>query len=902
MKTKISFAILILTLILAPTLAQAQNWTTVTATNITDLNQQKLAAGQLCFLATDRNDNPISIGIGGGGQLLRRAFCSAVSNGAVSGLSVPNPANTAPAGVNYRVTVNDTSVGKEVLRYTQVVFAGTNFNFDGYAPTGAALLVPLGNTVNGNLNVNGNLSITGALATSAFGNISATAYNNVVEADTQTGSDACAQIAAAIAALPATGGTVDARGIQAAQACAANPFASSAKPVQLLLGGVTITTSACWALPSDTVIVGAGRGISTLKLANGVNSCFVISNLHPSTGDNHIAVTGLTIDGNMLNQSPTGSQRTGCVFFERTQYFWIENNELLNCYNFSVEALGQSQYGWVRSNRIDGTLQGSGVLFGTGPLSTDSTGLISEAYDMWAEDNWIGNTQADCLFTTGSNTLSAYGTARIHFKNNTLFNCGDVSIEIGDSSRDSEAMGNIIQMPPAVSISGTISRSSNVVTATFTCTWSSDLSCLTAFMAGAAFRIAGVTDGTFNGSFTVLTVNYLTNTLTWAQVAGNASSSGGTAIRTGNQALLSRSSLNTDFKGNVVNGTGSASDNGCEMTWHNIGGTNPDNAPKTENISWDDICNAMGGTAFKIVADTAGSVTQVKHASKFDGTVGNDYIMATNQLNVRLMSGGYFTAGSAFAGASFNQSNDLNFEPGSGQFEHMFRNMGISNNGSTFMPSAPVHVQTGGNFADILTEATVDANEGMCQKNAAPQQWCEGVRQDQSEAYCIRDITSGVTTFCQAKSTGNISLLTGKFTNYNNLAVVGEGLTSIRAFTSQRAETGVDANVITLTPPATAGTYRLNFVLSVSAANAATLGWTATWKDSNGNAAAPTNLSLFQNGTAASALTFTTSAAGTYQGSAVIDIDSSATNIVIKLTFTGTSFSGKATAAIERMN
>src|SRR5581483_10201094 len=448
MKNKISwtFAAFVLALTL-PALAQAQNWTTITATNITDLNQQKLAAGQLCFLATDQNDNPISIKIGGGGQLLRRAFCATVANGAVSGFSVPNPANTAPAGTNYRVTVNDTSVGKEVLRYTQVAFTGANFNFDAYAPTGAAPLIPLGNTVNGNLNVNGNLSITGAFATSTFGDISATSYNNVIEADTQTGSDACAQIAAAIAALPATGGTVDARGIQGAQTCAANPFASSAKPVQLLLGGITITTSACWALPSDTVIVGAERGISTLKLANGVNSCFVISNLHPSTGDNHIAVTGLTIDGNMLNQSPSGSQRTGCVFFERTQYFWIENNELLNCYDFSVEALGQSQYGWVRSNRIDGTLQGSGILFGTGPLSTDSTGAISEAYDMWAEDNWVGNTQADCMFTTGSNTAAAYGPARIHFKNNTLYNWGDVSIEIGDSSRDSEAVGNIIQMP-----------------------------------------------------------------------------------------------------------------------------------------------------------------------------------------------------------------------------------------------------------------------------------------------------------------------------------------------------------------------------------------------------------------------------------------------------------------------
>src|SRR5690242_19838716 len=93
--------------------AQAQNWTTVTATNITDLNQQKLAAGQLCFLATDQNDNPIAIQIGGGGQLLRRQYCSPVSSGAVTTFTVPNPATTAPSGVYYRVNVKDSSTGQE---------------------------------------------------------------------------------------------------------------------------------------------------------------------------------------------------------------------------------------------------------------------------------------------------------------------------------------------------------------------------------------------------------------------------------------------------------------------------------------------------------------------------------------------------------------------------------------------------------------------------------------------------------------------------------------------------------------------------------------------------------------------------------------------------------------------
>ena len=155
------------------TIAAAQNWTTVSATNITDLNQQKLAVGQLCFLGTDQNDTPISFSVGGGGQVLKRAFCAAISNGAVSSFTVPNPANTTPAGVYYRVIVKDVNSGQEVLRYNQVSFTGTSFNLDNYAPLNLGQFAPLtGTAVSGNLSVNGNLSITGSFSGSNFGLLS----------------------------------------------------------------------------------------------------------------------------------------------------------------------------------------------------------------------------------------------------------------------------------------------------------------------------------------------------------------------------------------------------------------------------------------------------------------------------------------------------------------------------------------------------------------------------------------------------------------------------------------------------------------------------------------------------------------------------------------------------------
>jgi hypothetical protein len=150
--------------------AVAQNWTMVSATNITDLNQQKLASGQLCFLGTDQNDVPISFNVGGGGQVLKRAFCAAVSNGAVTSFTVPNPAAATPAGIYYRITVKDVNTGQEVLRYTQASFTGATFNFDNYAPLNLGqFTAPSGTAVTGNLSVNGNLSLTGTFSGSNFG-------------------------------------------------------------------------------------------------------------------------------------------------------------------------------------------------------------------------------------------------------------------------------------------------------------------------------------------------------------------------------------------------------------------------------------------------------------------------------------------------------------------------------------------------------------------------------------------------------------------------------------------------------------------------------------------------------------------------------------------------------------
>jgi hypothetical protein len=144
--------------------------------------------------------------------------------------------------------------------------------------------------------------------------------------------------------------------------------------------------------------------------------------------------------------------------------------------------------------------------------------------------------------------------------------------------------------------------------------------------------------------------------------------------------------------------------------------------------------------------------------------------------------------------------------------------------------------------------------------------------------------------------------IAGTVPSYNSISTAGQGLSVIQCVTSQKSESAADSNVLTCATPAAAGSYRLRFVLSVSAASSATLGWTATWKDSNSASAAPANLPICSGsaGTCA-ANTGAISAAGQYSGDFQIDTDNGATSIVIKLTFSGTSFTGKASAIVERI-
>lgn len=119
--------------------------------------------------------------------------------------------------------------------------------------------------------------------------------------------------------------------------------------------------------------------------------------------------------------------------------------------------------------------------------------------------------------------------------------------------------------------------------------------------------------------------------------------------------------------------------------------------------------------------------------------------------------------------------------------------------------------------------------------------------------------------------------------------------------TSQKSETTTaDANVLTFTPPSTIGTYRACVVISVSSATAGVISWTLSWTDSNGNAQSNIAQGLFQQGTAAPNTTFTTSAAGNYNGCSTFDVNNAGANVVVKWVGGGTT-AAKMSATIERL-
>ena len=154
--------------------------------------------------------------------------------------------------------------------------------------------------------------------------------NNIRFCDQFAGANAGVKIAACITDLPSTGGVADARGLEGAQIIAQDVFSGITKPVRLLLGAATFTTTAIMGPEDDSCIEGISKEATIIFLANAVDIATVpnvIQNADASGGNSHICVRNLTIDVNRTNT--TGDIRG--IRFENTDFSLVESVLIKNC-------------------------------------------------------------------------------------------------------------------------------------------------------------------------------------------------------------------------------------------------------------------------------------------------------------------------------------------------------------------------------------------------------------------------------------------------------------------------------------------------------------------------------------------------------------------------------------------
>lgn len=118
--------------------------------------------------------------------------------------------------------------------------------------------------------------------------------NNIRYADAfgSVSSNGGARIALAIADLPSTGGTVDARGLQGAQTLSST-IAFGSKPIRLILGATTYTYAgggAAITMSPGSIVEGAGQGAAILKISSSADAITPAANA---------TIRNLTLRGNV---------------------------------------------------------------------------------------------------------------------------------------------------------------------------------------------------------------------------------------------------------------------------------------------------------------------------------------------------------------------------------------------------------------------------------------------------------------------------------------------------------------------------------------------------------------------------------------------------------------------------
>ncbi len=397
-----------------------------------------------------------------------------------------------------------------------------------------------------------------------------TNLNTVRLASQFAGADAGAKIAAAIADLPTTGGMVVAD-FEGNQTISSDPFAGVIKPGKLILGETTFSVGATINIPSNWSLIGAYGGQRWGTYVVGQNRGTVFS----WTGGTNLPVLklfsvrdvvlqGFTIDGN-LTAGSTGilldSNNNPETHNIRIQDFNIYRTNvgiqwgtapLPDPLGYEVDKI-QIRNGVIDSVSIVGS---KGIVLQGANKGQDSkiqavtmvnvdTGIDLTAGNSYLdiEDCSVGvpvsSGHTDAIASIGVTNLTIKGgssernRAGAHFIHNisSSFNAGSQTTVIMNTTVNDPivlegtskflSIGNTSGSTTGQTISS-ISRTANVVTVT--------TAVAHALGVNDVAIVSGVTDTSFNGNFTVASVPS-TTTFTYSQTAANATSSGGTALK-----------------------------------------------------------------------------------------------------------------------------------------------------------------------------------------------------------------------------------------------------------------------------------------------------------------------------------------------------------------------------------
>jgi hypothetical protein len=210
---RILIALLSACLSVSAAFAAPAGYTTIMATNVVDAGGNPLASGTATFQVVDGGGHPMSVQLGGYGQVHTAPVSVAVLNGAFTA-QVVDVSQTSPSFPCVSMNIVDNSTGVSVLSYNCIQPTGATYDLDMFSVSTTPVLPMAGDTFTGNLGILGNLNVTGNLNLGGFnvGNLAATILttqnaNGILNATQFSGADIGAKVNTAFASLT-SGGTV----------------------------------------------------------------------------------------------------------------------------------------------------------------------------------------------------------------------------------------------------------------------------------------------------------------------------------------------------------------------------------------------------------------------------------------------------------------------------------------------------------------------------------------------------------------------------------------------------------------------------------------------------------------------------------------------------------------------